>query len=398
MRILDLQLRGFRSLHDIAWKPGNLNIVIGPNGSGKSNLLKALELLSQSATGKLSQQINREGGMDSVVFNGPNGIISYKLTSSISDNIKNTPENNLTYQLDLHQIAASSQYKIDYEILGDLSQFDRRFKPRPVIALERHVNSGMLYDEQHHGQIISQEMMAQEESILSSISNPFSANKMITLFQRCLSRWQVYHDFQTHRDAAARQPAWDKNESILTFDGSNLVQVLHTLYLNNREFSNRVDEAMRVTFGQDYDCLSFPATGNQKITLQVNWKSIKRPQTGAMLSDGTLRFLFLLTILANPNPTPLIAIDEPEAGLHPCMLPVLAEYAQSISKRTQVILTTHSEEFLDSFGKYDPTVTIVKIDQGKSRLDVLEGESLRYWMKDCLFHKIYCNEELEALA
>jgi predicted ATPase len=387
MKILDLQIQGFRSLYNIVWKPGDLNIVIGPNGSGKSNLLKALEMLSQSANGKLGQQMSCEGGMDSVVCKDPNGAISFKLTGNgLNNNGSNGAHNNLTYQLDLSQIDSSSNYKIDYEILGGLPQSDHRFKPWPEIALERYVNSGILYDEEHRRHLISQEMMTQEESVLSSISSLFSTNKNISLYQRWLSHWQIYHDFQTHRDAVVRQAAFVKMENALVFDGSNLVQVLHTLYENNPDFNNHLNNALQAAFGKDFDSLSFPTVGNQKILFQINWKSFKRPQTSAMLSDGALRFIYLMTILANPNLAPLIAINEPETGLHASMMPIIAEYVRSASRRTQIIITTHSEDFLNTLSDNKPTVTIVKIKEGKTYLDALEGESLRYWMKDCVFH------------
>ncbi|MEI7849213.1 MAG: AAA family ATPase, partial [Chloroflexota bacterium] len=70
MKILDLQIQGFRSLKEVSWKPGDLNLIIGPNGSGKSNLLKALEMLSISAHGGLNDQVLREGGMGSLVWDG----------------------------------------------------------------------------------------------------------------------------------------------------------------------------------------------------------------------------------------------------------------------------------------------------------------------------------------
>ncbi len=90
------------------------------------------------------------------------------------------------------------------------------------------------------------------------------------------------------------------------------------------------------------------------------FRSLRRGQSAADLSDGTLRFLLLLTVLASPSPAPLIAIDEPETGLHPSMLPIVAEYATDAATRTQVILTTHSPQFLDAFGDTLPATTVAK--------------------------------------
>ena len=102
-------------------------------------------------------------------------------------------------------------------------------------------------------------------------------------------------------------------------DGENLISVMNTLYTGDRKFKD-INAAMKAAFGDDFDEIVFTPAADQKIQLQVRWNSLKREQPAADLSDGTLRFLFLLTVLASPTPAPVIAIDEPEAGLHPAMV------------------------------------------------------------------------------
>jgi len=398
MKIFDLQIQGFRSLYNISWKPGNLNVIIGLNGNGKSNLLKALEMLSQSAMGKLSQQILREGGMDSLAWDEQNAAVQFKLVITPPENLNDGKRNNITYQLNLNQLGSSSSYKIGYELLGDHAQFNRRFKPHQMIILERYLSSATIYDDQRRGLLIPQESMVTEESLLSCEFMPFATNNSISLVQNWLSHWQIYHDFQTHRDAAVRQEVPARMESELDFDGSNLVQVLHGLYNTHPDFKMKVNSAMKAAFGDDFDGLSFQPAANQQVALLINWKSSRRSQSSAVLSDGTLRFLYLITILANPTPPVLIAIDEPITGLHPSMVPIIAELARNASRRAQIIITTHSEDFLDAISEYDPTVTIADMDDGKTRLNVLDGESLRYWMKESAFRCINRSSEAEGIA
>ncbi|KPK73259.1 MAG: hypothetical protein AMJ79_15230 [Phycisphaerae bacterium SM23_30] len=133
--------------------------------------------------------------------------------------------------------------------------------------------------------------------------------------------------------------------------------------------------------------------------LRIFWKSLKRPRSAADISDGTLRFLYLLTILAHPEPPALIAIDEPETGLHPSMLPIIAEYAVEASRKTQVILTTHAPEFLSAFGDHqkDVTVTVVEWRDGQTRLRTLKGESLDYWLKEYTLGEMFRSGELEDM-
>ena len=163
-------------------------------------------------------------------------------------------------------------------------------------------------------------------------------------------------------------------ETSLNADGQNLISVLHTLYSTDRDFKNEVNTAMRTAFSDDFDEIVFPPAADQRIQLRLRWRSLQREQSAADLSDGTLRFLFLLAALANPSPPPLIAIDEPETGLHPSMLPIVAEYARDAANRTQVILTTHSPELLDAFGNEPPTTTVVEWKDGQTVLRVLAGD------------------------
>jgi predicted ATPase len=131
--------------------------------------------------------------------------------------------------------------------------------------------------------------------------------------------------------------------------------------------------------------------------MRIRWRSLKREQSAADLSDGTLRFLFLLAILANPSPPPLIAIDEPETGLHPSMFPIVAEYARDAASKAQVIFTTHSPEFLDAFGEDVPTTTVVERQDGQTTLRIVSGDELSYWLKEYTLGELYRSRELEAM-
>jgi len=111
-----------------------------------------------------------------------------------------------------------------------------------------------------------------------------------------------------------------------------------------------------------------------------------------------LRFLYLIAILANPNPPALIAIDEPETGLHPAMLPIIAEYAAEAALHTQVVLTTHSAEFLDAFRDVTPTTTVVKWEGGKTHLQIVDEATLHYWLKGYTLGKLFRSGSLEGLA
>jgi predicted ATPase len=111
-----------------------------------------------------------------------------------------------------------------------------------------------------------------------------------------------------------------------------------------------------------------------------------------------LRFLFLITVLAGSAPPPLIAIDEPEAGLHPSMLPIVAEYATEAANHTQVILTTHSPQLLNAFSHRADITTLMEWRDGQTYLRRLPEEKLAHWLEDYQLGELFVSGELEGIA
>ena len=395
MKILNLRIQGYRSLKDVSWSPGNLNILIGPNGSGKSNLLRMLELISVSARGQLGKYIQRAGGIDPLVWDGKTDGIEFAIDTSPLEKDRDIEKYSLTYEMKMGRIGKGSSYRIDHELLGNYYRANRGEYTEPFKILERSARSAVVFDEHEHSLVAPEESIVEEESLLSLAAGPFTQNWMIPPFQKYVSEWSIYHDLHVNMDAPIRQPTVARYETRVEPDGQNLISVLHTLYTGDRDFKKDINMAMRAAFGDDFDELVFPPVADQRIQLRVRWKTLSREQSAADLSDGTLRFLFLLTVLASPNPAPLIAIDEPETGLHPSMLPIIAEYAIDASDRTQIILTTHSPQFLDAFEELVPATTVVKWTEGKTVLQIVEGKQLQLWLNEYSLGTLFRSGELE---
>jgi len=404
MKILQLDIEGFRSLKKVSWKPGDLNVVIGPNGTGKSNLLRFLELMAVSAQGRLGKYIQSSGGMEPIVWDGQATTISSKIKASLLSEKHDLKQNALTYLLELARLGKTSSYRIPRELLADYHQVEIGKESEPFIFLERRGSNVWLFNEEEHSVLTQDDMIAinespleNEETLLSVATGLLVNNRLITLFRKELTSWSIYHDMLVHKDSIIRQSTVARLEKQVDPDGQNLVSVLHTIYEGDRDFKKDINAGMRAAFGDDFEELTFPPAADQRIQLRVRWKSLKREQSAADLSDGTLRFLLLLTILASPSPPPLIAIDEPETGLHPSMLPIIAEYAVDAATRTQVIFTTHSPQFLDAFTDTKPTTTVAKWENGETILKVLEGEQLDYWLKEYSLGALFKSGELEGM-
>jgi len=394
MKIKQLDIEGFRSLRQVSWLPGDLNVIIGPNGTGKSNLLRFMELISISAQGRLGKYIQSLGGMDPIVWDG--------VANTIKFSMKTTPEGGELgpehYELELARLGSGSSYKVEREILINSLKLRKKLEKKPFKFLERFSKTAVIFDEKEHTFTTPEEFVSDEESLLSLASGPFINNHFIPPFQRELASIAVYHDLHTNKDASIRQSAITHTEKRVDPDGQNLISVLHTLYTGDRNFKKDINSAMEAAFGDDFEELVFPPASDQRIQLRIRWRSLKREQSAADLSDGTLRFLFLLTVLASPTPAPIIAIDEPETGLHPSMLPLVAEYAVDASTRSQVILTTHSPQFLDAFVSTKPTTTIVQWQRGETTLKTLDGKELDYWLKEYSLGALFKSGELEQVG
>ena len=395
MKILRLDVQGYRSLKQATWCPENLNVLIGPNGSGKSNLMRLLELLAVSAKGQLGKHVQKAGGVDPLVWDGSADGIGVKLKTSPLEDSRPIERDSLTYQLDLARIGKTSSYRVDYEMLGNYYRVETGQSDQPFKLLERRQQVAKVFDEQERCFVAPADAVVEEESLLSLAAGPFTQNHLIPPFQTFLSDWSIYHDIHVNQDAEIRQPTIARHEKRVSPDGQNLVNVLHTLYASDREFKKDVNLAMKAAFGNDFDEIIFPPAADQRVQMKVRWRSLQREQPAANLSDGTLRFLLLLGVLASPSPAPLIAIDEPETGLHPAMLPIVAEYATDAATRTQVIFTTHSPQFLDAFGDTRPSTTVVKWCDGQTVLETLEPELLENWLTEYSLGSLFKSGELE---
>ncbi len=386
MSIESLRIQGFRSLRDVTWKPGKLNVLIGPNGSGKSNLLRALELLRISAQGELSEAIISQGGMGALLWDSREGQISWSV--NILSHVLQTP---LTYEIEIRQIGSYSHFRVEHECLKTEDKvFFERFPGRISINDLDQIFTGDESSLKRRGGRVQE-----QESFLHSSAWRTPDPILFTLL---LSDLRIYHDLRADQGAPLRQAAVARLEDHLNPDGQNLIPVLHALYTGNRGFKQDVDSAMRAAFGEDYEELVFPPAADQRVQLRIRWRSLLTEQSAANLSDGTLRFLMLLAILANPKPAPLIAIDEPETGLHPRMFPLIAEFATEAAEKTQVIFTTHSSQFLDAFKEEPPTTTVAQMVDGETRLSVLDGEELRRWLKEYSLGYLFRSRELEGMA
>ncbi|WP_300160729.1 AAA family ATPase [Solidesulfovibrio sp.] len=395
MLIKRLEVKGFKSLKDVVWEPGPLTILIGPNGSGKTNILKAIELISSSGKGSLEDVIQVFGGISSIFWDGACRDIHIDFDINIGEYDFHPTPTYATYQININNSLFSSTYTLNHEKYTTYNTYNNKFST----LINRNSIMATVTTEGKDKQIeINKQSIFNKETIVSRYNDRFDTDHEISALQYLLSTISTYNTILTTSNAKIRFPLITRHETDVHSDGQNLVNVLHTLYSENRDFENDINTAMRAAFGDDFDRLVFPPAADQLVQLRIRWKSLKREQSMLDLSDGTIRFLFLMTVLCNPEPPSLIAIDEPETGLHPSMFPIIAEYAAEASTRTQVVFSTHSPQFLDAFSDFNPTTTVTTWQDGETKIKNLDGEALKEWLKHYSLGTLFLSGDLEAMA
>ena len=210
-----------------------------------------------------------------------------------------------------------------------------------------------------------------------------------------LKSWRVYHFHDTSETAAVKQPHDLSDSRYLRPDAANLGAFLHLLRQTHPDRYKRIRETIRLVapFFDDFLLESMPNSSGQ---IQLEWRQINSSATfrAHHLSDGTLRFICLATLLLQPNPPSTLIIDEPELGLHPYAITVLAALIHETALLTQLIVSTQSSALLDEFEPED--VVVVERKEGASTFKRLDKEMLREWLESYSLGELVRKDVIES--
>jgi len=188
-------------------------------------------------------------------------------------------------------------------------------------------------------------------------------------------------DIDVRSESPVRLPALLRPTLRLSENGANLSSVLHSIQQGHPDIWEEILELLHTACPEFRDIRIPGGGGDGKVLLR--WYESPCEKEGVspnLLSDGTLKFLCLIAILKSPDPPPLICIDEPEIGLHPDWIKLVAEMMQSAAARTQLIVATHSPQIV---ARLDPEqVIITEKENGKTRLEQLQRQDFEKWLKE----------------
>lgn len=390
-----VKIEGFKSIRNLSdFRLRNLNVLIGPNRSGKSNFLDFWDLISSAGKEQLPQAINRRGGIVDVLSWEQNLPLNFELNFDAVDDFEEY--GGISYSAEI------VSRRLSYVILKELFiKTPARGQPLSGTSFDgdRSLPPGYnwLYDELiKQGHQIDTNNLAIAQ-IRDTVDYPVHDK-----LRRYLSNILVHRPFNTEENAPIRNPQplgareADAPPTRLNRGGDNLSNVLYHLQ-NEPKYQDYYNEFL-LTLQRAFPSLErlvFRAEGGQGKTI-LSWQDRhfnKYPITANLLSDGTLRFMCLLAALYDPEPPSLLCIDEPEVGLHPQQLRLLASVIQEASERVQILVTTHSSDLI-SFLQNVEDVVVVEAEDGWSKLRRLDPKELQHWLGEYSLGELWRSGEI----
>jgi len=327
----------------------NTNILIGINGSGKSNFLKVIRLLKEGVAGLGLKKhiIDNLGGFDNCFFKGSQEQELHSITIEYIFEADKITKNNygfrftddIVYKITLVKSSSLSNYYVQEKIEND----------KGFVYLDFTNGSGHLTEKvttKNKTSLVKYTDYDAQELVLREVSDTDRYFALTTL-KKAIKDIVVYDYFDTTPKSLIRRPMLPTSEKRLIADGTNLPQILNTIKINHKPQYRKIVEMLHEV-NPNFSGFDFNFLGGN-IELMLEESKLNSSIHVSNISDGTLRYLCLLSILYNPERGSVICIDEPEVGLHPDMILNIANAIKEAAENSILIISTHSDNLLNYF-------------------------------------------------
>lgn len=341
-------IKGFKSIRNLTrFELGSLTIMVGANGAGKSNFVDFFRMLRAMTEERLRRFINQNGGADGFFHGGPKRTRQIEAELCFAQN---------KYRFVLEPTSAGEMMVANERVLFT---GNRKWKDMGGGGLESGLKSWR-GKRSLHGR-----WTGVEDFVFQAVSG-----------------WIVYHFHDTSLLADMRRDRSLHDWRELRPDASNLAAFL--LNLKEKHFSRyqRIIETLQLIAPFIEDFILEPEEKGRERVVRLEWlqKGDSYPYQPWHLSDGTIRFLCLATALLQPEPPATIVIDEPELGLHPFALEVLAGLIREAAEKVQLIISTQSASLLNFFEPEE--IVVVEREKGASQFRRLDRQKLDVWLEE----------------
>ena len=359
-----ISIKGFKSISHIEnLPPGPINVLIGPNGSGKSNFIGVFSFLNAIHSEHLQQYVIRAGGADKVLHYGS------KVTEELIVRLS-FEEKSYKYEIRLKATDADALYvdALRMELEGSQSE-------------HLGYQSGQSFDSTSSDEV-ELPSLPEAPQLENDIKNP-------------LDSWRLYHFHDTSSGSPMKKTADLNDNRFFRPDGANLAPFLYYLREKHESSYSLIRRTVQrvAPFFDDF-ALAPQQLNEDKIRLEWRHKGTDAYFDASSLSDGSLRFIALATLLLQPEShrPSVILLDEPELGLHPYAITMLASLLKQAAAQTQIILATQSPFLLDHFEPED--VLVADRVNGRTQLTRLDTASLETWLQDYSLGQLWEKNEI----
>lgn len=346
MLINKIAIDNFKSIHHLELEIKSINLLIGSNGAGKTNFIQFFRLLNSIVFSNLQNHIADGSGADNFLFFG-------RKNSSSMSGLVSFGVNEYYFEL-----APTDDDKFYFK--DETTTFTSQFYGKTVKKLADG---------------------NKETNLIKQIEK--DVDKRIAYYvTQAMTTWRVYHFHDTSATAKVKLASDINDNQFFKRDASNLASFLFFLQEKHPDYFKRIEKTIKIIapFFDRFD-LHPASLDNSKIRLE--WKHVNSDQyfNANHLSDGTLRMICMITLLLQPALPDTIIIDEPELGLHPSAIQLLASLIKSVAaNRKQVICSTQSVTLLNQFNAED--IIVVNRENNESVFNRLSNDKLSEWLNE----------------
>lgn len=344
-------IENYKSIKKLDIKLNMINILIGSNGAGKSNFISFFKFLSSITKNRLQNHVQEDSGAQYILHHG------LKVSEQIVSRVELTEQETSTY----------------YEFVLAPNTDQNLFFKNEYLGYRDNKRYSKYYD---YGVNIAKGL----ETGLSTYVYEYRWVQPIII--KRLNEYKIYHFHDTGKTALVKQSFNLFDNEVLYEDARNLASYLYKLKSREPLILDRIEKTIRL-IAPYFDCFSLNPNPFNEEEIRLAWREKHSDMlfNANHFSDGTLRMICLITLFLQPSPPKTIILDEPELGLHPFALEVLADLIKKVAaKGIQTIISTQSIPLVDKFNIED--IIVVEKEENESKLKHLDLKELESWIDD----------------